>query len=268
MTDFLRDFLKFLLLYVARPVLLLVGALFSSFYNVLFAWWIGNRKRKPSADGFPPGFRVQRIGVSRAVAVSGLPGAEIAKYFRDHPETAKARSANLTTNVTLPRLSFQRTEMARLELGGSREAHNTDPFLDNEIRKRDALQNHVGTRRGRPGDREGQGAIALHSVGAILGIGCVVLQGRTSPLLFMDIIVPSGAMRKRVPSPSGGSRREYRNPRCGPSGQTPKTASSDRFCQRRRGLAPFTGDPGRTRSLALGEPGDNQRKDQARHRSA
>jgi len=90
MTDFLRDFLKFLLLYVARPVLLLVGALFSSFYNVLFAWWIGNRKRKPSADGFPPGFRVQRIGVSRAVAVSGLPGAEIAKYFRDHPETAKA----------------------------------------------------------------------------------------------------------------------------------------------------------------------------------
>ena len=72
--------------------------------------------------------------------------------------------------------------MARLELGGSREAHNTDPFLDNEIRKRDALQNHVGTRRGRPGDREGQGAIALHSVGAILGIGCVVLQGRTSPL--------------------------------------------------------------------------------------
>src|SRR5204862_5265801 len=90
LTDFLRDFLKFLLLYVARPVLLLVGALFSSFYNVLFAWWIGNRKRKPSADGFPPGFRVQRIGVTRAVAVSGLPGAEIAKYLRDHPETAKA----------------------------------------------------------------------------------------------------------------------------------------------------------------------------------
>jgi len=88
MTDFFREFLKFLLLYVVRPVLLLVGALFSSLYNVLFAWWIGNRK--PSADGFPPGFRVQRIGVTRAVAVSGLPSSEIAKYFRDHPETAKA----------------------------------------------------------------------------------------------------------------------------------------------------------------------------------
>lgn len=90
LADFFRELLKFLLLYVVRPVLLLVGALFSSFYNVLFAWWIGNRKRKPSADGFPSGFRVQRIGITRAVDVSVLPGAEIAKYFRDHPETAKA----------------------------------------------------------------------------------------------------------------------------------------------------------------------------------
>ncbi len=30
------------------------------------------------------------------------------------------------------------------------------------------------------------------------------------------IIVPSDTMKKRVRFPSGGSRREYRNPRCGP----------------------------------------------------
>jgi hypothetical protein len=120
--DFFREFLKFLLFYVVRPVLLLVGALFSSLYNVLFAWWIGNRDRKPNADGFPSGFRVQRIGITRAVDVSGLPGAEIAEYFRDHPETAKALLG--TTSVTLPRLSFQKTETARLESDGSRETRN------------------------------------------------------------------------------------------------------------------------------------------------
>jgi hypothetical protein len=38
--DLLRDFLKFFLLYVVRPVGLLVAALFSSFYNVLFGWWL------------------------------------------------------------------------------------------------------------------------------------------------------------------------------------------------------------------------------------
>src|SRR5882762_2713743 len=37
--------------------------------------------------------------------------------------------------------------------------------------------------------------------------------------------------------------------------------------QRRGSLAPFAGDPGRTGSLDLGEPGNNQRKDQARHRA-
>jgi hypothetical protein len=88
--DFLRELLNFLILYVVRPVLLLIGALFSSLYNVLFASWIDNWKRKPSRDGFPQGFRVQRIGIMRAVAVSDLSGPEIVKYLREHPETAKA----------------------------------------------------------------------------------------------------------------------------------------------------------------------------------
>ncbi len=86
--NFFRELLKFLLLYVVRPVLLLVVAVLSFFYKLLFAWWVYDRK--PRADGFPPGFRVQFIGVTRAVDVSSLPGAEIAKYFREHPETAKA----------------------------------------------------------------------------------------------------------------------------------------------------------------------------------
>jgi hypothetical protein len=47
-------------------------------------------KQKSSRDGFPPGFKVQRIGVTRAVAVSDLPGVEIVRYFREHPGTAKA----------------------------------------------------------------------------------------------------------------------------------------------------------------------------------
>jgi hypothetical protein len=88
--DFLRTFLRFLSLYVFRPVLLLVGALVSSFYNVLFAWRIDNRRRKPSKDGFPPGFRVQRIGVEAAKAVCNLPPPEIATYLRVHPEVTKA----------------------------------------------------------------------------------------------------------------------------------------------------------------------------------
>jgi hypothetical protein len=49
-----------------------------------------NWKRKPSTDGFPPGFKVQPIGVTNAVAVSDLPGEEIAKFFRENPDTAMA----------------------------------------------------------------------------------------------------------------------------------------------------------------------------------
>lgn len=47
------------------------------------------RRRRPINDEFPKGFRVQRIGIAAAKAVADLPPAEIAVYFRDHPEDAK-----------------------------------------------------------------------------------------------------------------------------------------------------------------------------------
>jgi hypothetical protein len=46
-------------------------------------------RRKPKRDGFPAGFTVQRIGVTAANAISHLPAPEIARYFREHPETAR-----------------------------------------------------------------------------------------------------------------------------------------------------------------------------------
>src|ERR1700687_1531444 len=49
-----------------------------------------NWRRKPSRDGFPTRFRVQRIGVTAAKAISDLPASEIATYFREYPETARA----------------------------------------------------------------------------------------------------------------------------------------------------------------------------------
>jgi hypothetical protein len=49
-----------------------------------------NWRKKTSRDGFPNRFRVQRIGVTSAKALSDLPPSEIAKYFREHPETARA----------------------------------------------------------------------------------------------------------------------------------------------------------------------------------
>ena len=48
------------------------------------------RRRKPNPEGFPKGFKVQRIGISAAMAISELPASEIAKYFHDHPEIAGA----------------------------------------------------------------------------------------------------------------------------------------------------------------------------------
>ena len=41
-------------------------------------------------DLFPEGFKVQRIGIAAATAISDLPSFEIAQYFRKHPETAEA----------------------------------------------------------------------------------------------------------------------------------------------------------------------------------
>jgi len=54
-------------------------------FHPVWSW-----KRKPKKEGFPEGFRVQRIGVTAAKAVSDLPSSEIARYLRDHPETARA----------------------------------------------------------------------------------------------------------------------------------------------------------------------------------
>ena len=50
--------------------------------------WLWNRK--PAMDGFPKDFRVQPIFSSAAIEVADRPHAEVAKYFRDNPRTAKA----------------------------------------------------------------------------------------------------------------------------------------------------------------------------------
>ena len=46
-------------------------------------------KRRPVNDDFPEGFEVQRIGVAAAKDLADLPPADIATYFREHPEVAK-----------------------------------------------------------------------------------------------------------------------------------------------------------------------------------
>ncbi len=48
------------------------------------------RRKKTIPEGFPEGFKVQHIGISAAIAVSTLPAADIARYFREHPEIAGA----------------------------------------------------------------------------------------------------------------------------------------------------------------------------------
>jgi hypothetical protein len=44
--------------------------------------------QRPISDDFPKGFRRQRIGVAAVEAIAELPHPEIARYFREHPETA------------------------------------------------------------------------------------------------------------------------------------------------------------------------------------
>ena len=51
--------------------------------------WHWTRK-KQILEGFPKGFKVQRIGISAAIEVSQLPPSDIAKYFREHAEIAGA----------------------------------------------------------------------------------------------------------------------------------------------------------------------------------
>jgi len=45
--------------------------------------------RRPTREGFPRGFRVQRIGVAIAKDLASLPAAEISRRFRDWPWIAK-----------------------------------------------------------------------------------------------------------------------------------------------------------------------------------
>jgi len=40
-------------------------------------------------DGFPEGFRIQRIGIEAANSIADRPPADIAGYFRDNPLTAE-----------------------------------------------------------------------------------------------------------------------------------------------------------------------------------
>jgi len=47
-------------------------------------------RRKHKRHGFPDGFRIQRIGITAAREVCGLPPGEIAGFFRRHLETATA----------------------------------------------------------------------------------------------------------------------------------------------------------------------------------
>lgn len=55
-------------------------------FQNMWSW----RRKKPIPEGFPEGFKVQRIGISAAIAVSELPAGDIAKFFREHPEIAGA----------------------------------------------------------------------------------------------------------------------------------------------------------------------------------
>jgi hypothetical protein len=46
-------------------------------------------RRKSIEDGFPQGFKVQRIGIEPANSISDLPPSDIARYFRENPLTAE-----------------------------------------------------------------------------------------------------------------------------------------------------------------------------------
>jgi hypothetical protein len=48
------------------------------------------RRKHPNVEGFPEGFKVQRIGITAAKTISELAPSEIARYLREHSETARA----------------------------------------------------------------------------------------------------------------------------------------------------------------------------------
>jgi hypothetical protein len=50
-------------------------------------WW--RWRHRPDRNGFPRGFKVQRIGIPSATAIADRPPLDVARYLRDNPETAK-----------------------------------------------------------------------------------------------------------------------------------------------------------------------------------
>lgn len=84
---------------VTRFVLLVLGVLLSvavyAAVHVIVQTMVNRVKAAKSnpkvfPEGFPEGFKVQRIEINAARAISGFPPSDIAKYFREHPETARA----------------------------------------------------------------------------------------------------------------------------------------------------------------------------------
>ena len=65
-----------------------------------------------------------------------------------------------------------------------------DLFLDNEIRKRDALQNHVGTRRRRPGTVKAR--VRLRSIlsAPFSELVALFFKGGRAPSFFLTLSSP------------------------------------------------------------------------------
>src|ERR1700676_5803843 len=79
--DFLPQLLRFFILYLIRPVLLLCGALISSVYNVLFAWWLDswtftNRGRRGRKKDFRDAERLVKRLVGHELTLSFVPDVE------------------------------------------------------------------------------------------------------------------------------------------------------------------------------------------------
>jgi hypothetical protein len=80
---------------LVRPPVVLVGSTIERVYDFFFrerdiraSREEEERRKKSHIEGFPEGFRVQRIGIAATKSISELPASEIAKYFREHPEIA------------------------------------------------------------------------------------------------------------------------------------------------------------------------------------
>jgi hypothetical protein len=89
------------------------------------------KRKKPNPEGFPERFKVQRIGITAAMAISELPASEIAKYFGEHPEIAGALVGE-SYDKRFRRLSSRR-KVTSLGLVGLQEMRNTSPFRSSPL---------------------------------------------------------------------------------------------------------------------------------------